>query len=204
MFGNVVCGIVTGDAPVSYWSIFSLSLVTVPEVFAMLTRPSFLHVSKVANRPLPSSKNPHFQNEAKCTTFLVKMSFICIRMKNHFHIKGWAHNLVLTQRPVELVNGLLHVLWFSPESSPLFNTMNIYHSGDSTWGPWLVIAMYQVNTEGGVWCLFRCHHPQHRFCRKFRLSIQLCPVSGLKGNDSTVLFSLYSLTTTQMIAPGNS
>ena len=33
------------------------------------------------NRPLPSSKNPHFQNEARCTTFLVKMSFICMRMK---------------------------------------------------------------------------------------------------------------------------
>ena len=32
--------------------------------------------------------NPHFQNEAKCTTFLVKMSFICRGMKNHFHIKG--------------------------------------------------------------------------------------------------------------------
>ena len=30
-------------------------------------------------RPLPSSKNPDFQNEAKCTTFLVKMSFICMR-----------------------------------------------------------------------------------------------------------------------------
>ena len=45
--------------------------------------------------------NPHFQNEAKCTTlsFLVKMSFICRRMKNHFHIKGWALNLVLIQRP---------------------------------------------------------------------------------------------------------
>jgi len=69
VFGNIVCGIVTGDAPVSYWPIFSLSLVSVPEVFAMLTRPSFLHVSKVANRPLPSSKNPHFQNEAKRTTF---------------------------------------------------------------------------------------------------------------------------------------
>ena len=26
-------GIATGDAPVSYWQIFSLSLVTVPEVF---------------------------------------------------------------------------------------------------------------------------------------------------------------------------
>ena len=37
---------------------------------------------------LPSSKNPHFQNEAKCTTFRVKMSFTCMRMKNHFHIKG--------------------------------------------------------------------------------------------------------------------
>ena len=33
------------------------------------------------NRPPPSSKNPHFQNEARCTTFLVKMSFICMRMK---------------------------------------------------------------------------------------------------------------------------
>ena len=27
-----------------------------------------------ANRPLPSSKNPHFENEAKCTTFPVKRS----------------------------------------------------------------------------------------------------------------------------------
>ena len=25
--------------------------------------------------PLTSSKNPHFQNEEKCTTFLVKMKF---------------------------------------------------------------------------------------------------------------------------------
>ena len=54
---------------------------------------------KVPNRPLPSSKDPHFQNEARCTTFLVKMSFICMRMKNHFHLKGWALNLVLKQRP---------------------------------------------------------------------------------------------------------
>ena len=30
----IVSGIVTGDATVSYWSIFFLSLVTVPEVFA--------------------------------------------------------------------------------------------------------------------------------------------------------------------------
>ena len=59
------------------------------------------------NRPLPGSKNPHLQNEAKCTTFLVKMSFIYMRMKTYFHIKGWALNLVLIQRPGELGNGLL-------------------------------------------------------------------------------------------------
>ena len=52
-----------------------------------------------ANRPLPSSKNPHFQDEARCTTFLVKMSFICMRKKNDFHIKGRAPTLVLKQRP---------------------------------------------------------------------------------------------------------
>ena len=36
---------------------------------------------------------------AKCTTFLVKTSFVYMRMKNHFHIEGWALNLVLIQRP---------------------------------------------------------------------------------------------------------
>ena len=68
------------------------------------------------NRPLPSSTSPHFQNETKCTTFLVKMSFICMRMKNHFHIKDWAHNLVLIQRPGELGNGLffLHIIFTLP------------------------------------------------------------------------------------------
>ena len=59
------------------------------------------------NRPLPSSKNPHFQNEARCTTLLVKMSSICNRIKNDFFIKGRAPTLVLKQRPGELGNGLL-------------------------------------------------------------------------------------------------
>ena len=56
-------------------------------------------VCGVANRPYPSCKNPQFQNEVKWTTFLVKMSVICMRMKNHFYIKGWALNLVLIQGP---------------------------------------------------------------------------------------------------------
>ena len=32
----------------------------------------------------PSSKISHFQNEAKCKTFLVKMSFMCKRITPHF------------------------------------------------------------------------------------------------------------------------
>ena len=64
------------------------------------------------NRPLPSDvpKNFTFKKEAKCTTFLVDMSFICMRMKNHFHIIGWALNLVLIQRPGGTRSGLL-LLW---------------------------------------------------------------------------------------------
>ena len=60
---------------------------------------TFLGWWKLTNRPLPSSKNPHFQNEARYTSFLVKMSFICMRMKNDFPIKGWAPTLVLKPRP---------------------------------------------------------------------------------------------------------
>ena len=58
-------------------------------------------LSVMWNRPLPSSNTPHFQNEAKCRTFLMKMSFICMRIKNHFHIIGWVLNLFLIQRPGE-------------------------------------------------------------------------------------------------------
>ena len=35
-------------------------------------------------RSFPSSKNSHFQNEAKRKTFLVKKGFICMRIKNYF------------------------------------------------------------------------------------------------------------------------
>ena len=44
-----VSGIVIEDAPVSYWLIFPLSLVTLPEDFAKAVRPSSFPVSKVAN-----------------------------------------------------------------------------------------------------------------------------------------------------------
>ena len=43
----------------------------------------------------------HFQNEAKCKTFLVKMSFICMRincMKMFTYINGFTLSLALRQR----------------------------------------------------------------------------------------------------------
>ena len=61
------------------------------------------------NRPLLSSKNPHFQNEATCTTVLVKMSFICMRMKI---ISIWKAEHLTSfpyRGPGELGNGLLYV-----------------------------------------------------------------------------------------------
>ena len=61
-----------------------------PEVWCISTNST--------NRPFPSSKKSHFQNEAKCETFVVKMSFICIIIENHFHINGFALNLVLKVR----------------------------------------------------------------------------------------------------------
>ena len=42
----------------------------------------------VCNRPFLSNHNSHFENDAKCKTFLEKICFICMRIKNHFHING--------------------------------------------------------------------------------------------------------------------
>ena len=52
--------------------------------------------------PLLSSKNADFQNEAKFKIFLVRMSFICMTIKNHFLINGVALSLALRQRLVEI------------------------------------------------------------------------------------------------------
>ena len=46
------------------------------------------------NWPFLSSKNSHFQNEA----FLVTMSFICMKIKNHFQINGFVLSLALKLR----------------------------------------------------------------------------------------------------------
>ena len=56
---------------------------------------SFSASFKRVNRPFPSSKKFHFQNEAKCETFVVEMSFNYDANKTHFHNKDFALSLVL-------------------------------------------------------------------------------------------------------------
>ena len=59
---------------------------------------STLSVTAKRNRPFPSFKTSHFRNEAKFKTFLVKMKFICMRIKNYFHINGFTPSLALKYR----------------------------------------------------------------------------------------------------------
>lgn len=50
--------------------------------------------------------NLTFQHEAKCRTFLWKMSVICERMKNHFYFNCFAVSLALKQIDGATPNGL--------------------------------------------------------------------------------------------------
>ena len=70
--------------------------------------------------PFPSGKNSHFQNQAKSKTFLVKMSFIWMRTKNHFHISSFALSLALKQRlaaagkwPIDLFTDTAAIFWIN-------------------------------------------------------------------------------------------
>ena len=74
------------------------------------------------------------------STFLVKMSFICVSLKNHFHFKGWALNLVLIQRPggnSEVAYWLLfwyHVLSLSHRNYKCFCPKQYFFSPDRLQG----------------------------------------------------------------------
>ena len=50
------------------------------------------------NRPFPSSKKSHFQNEAKCEAIDMEITFNYYANKTHFHNKGFALSLVLKLR----------------------------------------------------------------------------------------------------------
>ena len=45
-----------------------------------------------------NSKNSHFQNKAEYKIIVMKISFICMKKKNHFHINGPTLGLTLKQR----------------------------------------------------------------------------------------------------------
>ena len=58
------------------------------------------------NRLFPSSKNSHFKNEAKCKTFLVKMSFIYVIKKIIFISMVLCFASLWSRGLRQLVNGL--------------------------------------------------------------------------------------------------
>ena len=63
--------------------------------------------TKTGNRPFSRSKNSHFSNgEAKCKTFLWKMSVICKKMQNPFHFNCFELSRALKQRLGATPNGL--------------------------------------------------------------------------------------------------
>ena len=46
------------------------------------------------NRPFPSCFEPHFESEAKCKIFVMKISFHSRANKTNFHMKSFALSLV--------------------------------------------------------------------------------------------------------------
>ena len=79
---------------------FCTYLVTDQDYFVIFTKRLLMICTSCKTSYNILSRSPVKKDDAKCTAFLVKMSFICMKMKNHFHIKGWELNLVLIQRPV--------------------------------------------------------------------------------------------------------
>ena len=41
-----------------------------------------------------SSKNSHFQNKFKCKTVLVNMSFICLQVRNQYHVNNFVPTIL--------------------------------------------------------------------------------------------------------------
>ena len=58
----------------------------------------YLYSESYFNRPFPSSKKSHFQNETKCEAIDMKMIFNYYANRTHFHNKGFALSLVLKVR----------------------------------------------------------------------------------------------------------
>ena len=58
----------------------------------------FVQLRDYSNSPFPSCCEPHYESEAKCKTFHMKISFVCIWMKTNFHNKNFALSLAFIMR----------------------------------------------------------------------------------------------------------
>ena len=108
-------------------------------------------------------------NEAKCLSNLVKMSFICMRMKNPFHIKGWPLNLFLIQRPRKLTRPSFFsfLTW---RIGCVFASTNHKHYL-VIWNP---LTSFRGETSGGV---TKCRLFQSRATIKLQPKLSLRPLS---------------------------
>ena len=53
---------------------------------------------KCLNRPFPSCCEPHYESEAKCKVFIMKISFHSTASKTYFHMKSFALSLAFIMR----------------------------------------------------------------------------------------------------------
>ena len=128
-------------------------------------------------RPFPSSKNSHFQNEAKCKTFLAKMSFICTRIKKDYHINSFALSLAFKLRLEVTRKGPIYYLSLSlrqqqlsavPDSVTSAGSQRVCSSGHVTElrskppekrrviciGNTMILVIFGINTTSVIWKLF--------------------------------------------------
>ena len=138
-----------------------------------------IRINHETNRPPPSSNNPHFQHEARCTTFLVKMSFICIRMKNDFHIKGWAPTLVLKQKP-GVGNGLF---WIHLTNQ---NSKQVHASGPKGGKTFWSISETQlrsdpINQSKLKACACSWRYACENVCKQLTIELLLLPIGWKSG-----------------------
>ena len=52
----------------------------------------------LVNRPFPSCFEPHYESEAKCKAFIMKISFHSHANKTKFHLKSFVTSLVFIMR----------------------------------------------------------------------------------------------------------
>ena len=57
-----------------------------------------VHSHQLQNRPFPSYFEPHYESEAKCKVFVMKISFHSYANKTNFHMKSFALSLAFIVR----------------------------------------------------------------------------------------------------------